>query len=418
MSTNIIVPALGESITEAVVAVLNKKVGDQVSKDEVIAELETDKVTVELYSPETGTIASLNVEKGQAVNIGHIIGTIDKGEAKTSSANPNTIPTQAPKTSDKTPTSSKPSIQDNKSSNERNPMPAAERFAAENNINLANVSGSGKGGQILKEDVINYKDPKEKDTFKPKGNEILSSAPLNKESNTGDDMVTRVKMSKLRQTIATRLKQAQETAAILTTFNEVDMHNVIELRNKYKENFEKRHGIKLGFMSFFAKATVTALKEFPAVNAEIDGTDLVYKNYYNIGVAVGTENGLVVPVVKNIDKMSLAEIEKQIAEYGKKAKENKLSIADLQNGTFTISNGGVYGSLLSTPILNPPQSGILGLHNIVQRPVAINNEVKIRPMMYIALSYDHRIIDGKEAVTFLVKIKQLIEDPQRLILDV
>lgn len=380
MLVEILTPTLGESISEATIAKLFKKIGESVKKDELIAEIETEKVMLEICSTSDGIISGFNFKEGDTIKTGNVICTID------------------PKGSISINIEKKIEVEEEKSADKsygREPSPAAKKTITENNLDESKISGSGKYGQILKEDLMNEK----------------CSNPSN------ETKIQRVKMSKLRQTIAKRLKDSQNTAAILTTFNEIDMHNVMSLRSQYKDKFEKKHAVKLGFMSFFTKAVVQALKEIPSVNAEIDGSDIIYKNYYDIGVAVGTEQGLVVPVVRNCDKLSLAEIEKEIGNLGKKAKDGKLSISDMQGGTFTISNGGVYGSLLSTPIINPPQSGILGLHNIVKRPVVVDDKIEIRPMMYIALSYDHRIIDGKEAVTFLVKIKELIEDPARLILD-
>jgi 2-oxoglutarate dehydrogenase E2 component (dihydrolipoamide succinyltransferase) len=385
MIKEVLVPALGESVSEATVLSLHKKVGEYVVKDEVIAELETDKVTLEVYSVVNGVVTELLVKTGQGVKVGDLVAKIDESAAKP------------------LPTTSNPAAESlskamNNTASGMPASPSAKKLAEEKSVPLADVEGTGKRGQVLREDVVSFS--------KQKVSIVATSV----------NQTERVKMSKLRQTIAKRLKDAQNTAAILTTFNEIDMLAVMNLRSQYKDAFEKKHGVKLGFMSLFAKAAVVALQEIPAINAEIQGDELVYKNFYNIGMAVGTPQGLVVPVVRNVENMSLAQIEKSISDYAVKAKDGKLALEDLQGGTFTISNGGVYGSLLSTPIINPPQSGILGLHNIVKRPVAIDDKVEIRPMMYVALSYDHRIVDGKEAVTFLVRIKQIIEDPSRLVL--
>ena len=398
MTIEIKVPALGESVSEAGIAKLYKKVGDTVKADELLVELETDKVTLEVNAPKSGTITSLSVKEGDNVKVGDLIATMQEGNVAVI-AKPSVA--EAPKKSE-------PKVESPKfeSSNNKNDhlSPAPQRIIAENNLNAATISGTGKDGRITKGDALGAISS---------GNSLA----LKPAANYGEKPVERVKMSKLRLKVAERLKESQNTAAILTTFNEVDMTSVMALRSEYKDAFEKKHGIKLGFMSFFVKAAITALKEIPAVNAEIDGTDIIYKNFYDIGVAVGSPQGLVVPVLREADRLNLAQIEGGIADLGKKARDGKLAIADLMGATFTISNGGVYGSLMSTPIINPPQSGILGMHKIQDRPMAINGEVKIRPMMYLALSYDHRIIDGKEAVTFLVRIKELLEDPRRLILD-
>lgn len=377
-------PELGESIESGTIGKIYKKAGEFVKKDELILEIETEKVVLEIVAPNDGVIAEFSVKQDDVIKKNDIICKLD------------------PKAKSEGSSSEKPV--ENKEVAGKSPAPSAQKIISENNLDSKNIQGSGKDGQILKNDAMNAIN---------KGNIAEQPSIFN-----GEKEIKRVKMSKLRQTIAKRLKDSQNTAAILTTFNEVDMHNVMELRSKYKDVFEKKHGAKLGFMSFFVKAAVQALYELPAVNAEIDGDEIVYKNYYDIGVAVGTENGLVVPVVQNCDKLSMSDIEKKIVEYGKKARDGKLSIAEMQGGTFTISNGGVYGSLLSTPIINPPQSGILGLHNIVKRPVVIDDQIVIRPMMYIALSYDHRIVDGKEAVTFLVRIKEFMENPARLLMEV
>ncbi|MCE3255883.1 MAG: dihydrolipoamide succinyltransferase [Rickettsiaceae bacterium] len=389
MTIEIKVPPLGESVSEAGIAKLYKKVGDSIKADELLVELETDKVTLEVNAPKSGTITELKVKEGDNVKVGDLIAVMQEGNV-TVSAKPATA--EAPKAEAKTETPS------NKSAHL---SPAPQRIISENNLDTSSITGTGKDGRITKGDALN-----------------AASAPqAARPAAPGEKPVERVKMSKLRLKVAERLKESQNTAAILTTFNEVDMTNIMALRNEYKDVFEKKHGIKLGFMSFFVKASIAALKEIPAVNAEIDGTDIVYKNFYDIGVAVGSPQGLVVPVLRDADQLGLAQIEGGIAELGKKARDGKLAIADLMGATFTISNGGVYGSLMSTPIINPPQSGILGMHKIQERPMVVNGEIKIRPMMYLALSYDHRIIDGKEAVTFLVRIKELLEDPRRLILD-
>jgi len=391
MTIEIKVPALGESVSEASIAKLHKKVGDAVKADELIVELETDKVTLEVNAPSNGVISALNVKEGDNVKVGDLIASMQEGGAFV----------KATPVAAATPQAAAPD-----QSNSQFPLsPAPKKLAAENNIDASKISGSGKDGRVTKGDVL----------------EAISSpevaAPAAVAASSDAKPTERVRMSKLRQKIAERLKESQNTAAILTTFNEVDMTAVMALRNEYKDAFEKKHGAKLGFMSFFVKACVTALKELPAVNAEIDGTDIIYKNFYDIGVAVGSPQGLVVPVLRDADKLNLAQVEKRIVELGTKARDGKLAIADLMGATFTISNGGVYGSLMSTPIINPPQSAILGMHKIQERPMVVAGEIKIRPMMYLALSYDHRIIDGKEAVTFLVRVKELLEDPRRLVLD-
>ena len=384
MTVKIVVPTLGESITEATVAKWLKQEGDFVSADEQLVELETDKVSLEVPAPVSGKLQEIVAKDGQNVEVGALLGNLAEGVSEE-------------KPSKKVDTGSKSTTATKSKKQSMPPSPSAEKILKENKIESNQVSGSGKRGQVLKADVI--------DTLANK------SAP-------GDQALEeRVPMTKLRQTIAKRLKDAQNTAAMLTTYNEVDMTVIMNLRKKYKDLFEKKHRIKLGFMGFFTAAVCNALKEIPAVNAEIDGTDIVYKKYCNIGVAVGTDKGLIVPVVRNADKMSIAEIELEIGNLGKKAREGNISVDDMIGGTFTISNGGVYGSLMSSPILNAPQSGILGMHKIQDRPVALNGELAIRPMMYLALSYDHRIVDGKEAVTFLVRIKENLEAPERLVLD-
>ncbi|WP_032139375.1 2-oxoglutarate dehydrogenase complex dihydrolipoyllysine-residue succinyltransferase [Rickettsia tamurae] len=400
MSVKIIVPSLGESVTEATIAKWYKKEGDSIKTDELLLEIETEKVTLEVNAPCNGTIGKISKTDGANVAVGEEIGEINEGAAaSTAGTNNESAKTQAVTQ----PTSEKPVEKPAVANNTL--APSVQKLVTENKLDPNNIKGTGRDGRITKGDVL------ETINTPP----TATSAPAISKSN--EERVQRVRMSRLRKTIAQRLKDSQNTAAILTTFNEIDMSKVIALRNQYKEEFEKKHAVKLGFMSFFVKATIKALKLIPSVNAEIDGDDLVYKNYYDIGVAVGTEQGLVVPVVRDADKMGFAEVEKAIGILAKKAREGKLSMADLSGGTFSISNGGVYGSLLSTPIINPPQSGILGLHKTEERAVVIDGKIEIRPMMYIALSYDHRIIDGKEGVSFLVKIKQLIENPEKLLLN-
>lgn len=396
MGVKIIVPSLGESVTEATIAKWYKKEGDAVKTDELLLEIETEKVTLEVNSPCNGTIGKITKADGANVGVGEEIGEINEGETVATNNNEAAKPQAAPQVAPEKP-AEKPAVVNN------NLAPSVQKLVTENKLDPNNIKGTGKDGRITKGDVL--------ETMNAPVPVTTSSA------KTNEERVQRVRMSRLRKTIAQRLKDSQNTAAILTTFNEIDMSKVIALRGKYKDEFEKKHGVKLGFMSFFVRATIEALKLIPSVNAEIDGDDLVYKNYYDIGVAVGTEQGLVVPVVRDADKMGFADIEKTIGGLAKKARDGKLSMGDLSGGTFSISNGGVYGSLLSTPIINPPQSGILGLHKTEERVVAIDGKIEIRPMMYIALSYDHRIIDGKEAVSFLVKIKELIESPEKLLLN-
>jgi len=430
MSEKILVPALGESITEATVSKWLKNEGEAVQADEPIVELETDKVNLEVPSPVSGILDSINSKDGSTVEVGAVLGSVsEKGnnssenveikKIKPTIAKDNIIKLDPQK---ETKEIKQPKIFDDKNDeplilnneikeikNNNNELkkdqtlsPAVRKMVSENNIDIESVKGSGKDGRVLKGDLINLMG--------------LNPPPSERKIKYGQE--ERIKMTRLRQTIAKRLKQAQENAALLTTFNEVDMTNIINMRKENQEDFQDRYGIKLGFMSFFVKACVVALKNYPAVNAEIEGDEIVYKNYYNVSFAVGTDKGLVVPVLKNADELSFADIEKNIKETSEKAKLGKLTIEDLQGGTFTISNGGVYGSMLSTPILNLPQSGVLGMHNIVDRPIAINGEIKIRPIMYLALSYDHRIIDGKESVSFLKMIKENLEDPRRLFLDI
>ncbi|WP_062209578.1 2-oxoglutarate dehydrogenase complex dihydrolipoyllysine-residue succinyltransferase [Aureimonas sp. AU12] len=439
MSTEVKVPTLGESVTEATIGQWFKKAGDRVEQDETIAELETDKVTVEVPAPAAGILEEIVVKEGETVAVGALIAVIGAGDG---SAPAPKAPTEKPVASGagqqaaasgategygnasggpaaaSSGSDTSLPIPSGTGSNDMPAAPAAQKLMTEKGLQAGDVDGSGKRGQVLKGDVLEAiarGAPSGTPASAPAAK--APAAPRVPSSQSDEAREERVKMTRLRQTIARRLKDAQDTAAMLTTFNEVDMTAVMELRKKYKDLFEKKHGVKLGFMGFFTKAVCHALKEIPAVNAEIDGTDLIYKNYAHIGVAVGTEKGLVVPVVRDADQMTIAEIEKDIGRLGLLARDGKLGVSDMQGGTFTISNGGVYGSLMSTPILNAPQSGILGMHKIQDRPVAIGGKVEIRPMMYLALSYDHRIVDGKEAVTFLVRVKDSLEDPERLVLD-
>ena len=433
MSEKILVPVLGESITEATVSKWLKSEGDSVEADEPIVELETDKVNLEVPSPISGTLAEINSKDGSVVEVGSILGSVSENGIKskkdkeiqkikplikenennivnleTQKKEPEVFESEEEKTKeeDEQPLVLTDEIQEKskikKQKTDQNFSPAVRKIIAENKIDLETVKGTGKDGRILKGDLINLMG--------------VNPPPSDRKIKYGQE--ERIKMTRLRQTIAKRLKQAQENAALLTTFNEVDMTNIMEMRKDNQEDFKNRYGIKLGLMSFFVKACVVALKNFPAVNAEIEGDEIIYKNYYNISFAVGTDKGLVVPVLKDADELSFADIEKNIKEISEKAKNGKLTIEDLQGGTFTISNGGVYGSMLSTPILNLPQSGVLGMHNIVDRPIVVDGDIKIRPVMYLALSYDHRIIDGKESVSFLKMIKESLEDPRRLFLDI
>jgi 2-oxoglutarate dehydrogenase E2 component (dihydrolipoamide succinyltransferase) len=430
MSEKIVVPVLGESITEATVSKWLKSEGESVEADEPIVELETDKVNLEVPSPVSGVLSEINSKDGAVVEVGALLGSVSEngsGAVKkeiikkiepTVSEN-NVVNLEVPKKepkifdegSEEKNSVEEPLILTNEVKEEikvetkeenQTLSPAVRKIVVENKIDIQSVKGSGKDGRILKGDLIS----------------LMGAQPQPSERKIQYGPEEKIRMTRLRQTIAKRLKQAQENAALLTTFNEVDMSSVMEMRKENQEDFQSRYGIKLGFMSFFVKACIVALKSFPAVNAEIDGEDIIYKNYYNISFAVGTEKGLVVPVLKNADELSFADIEKNIKEISEKARDGKLTIEDLQGGTFTISNGGVYGSMLSTPILNLPQSGVLGMHNIVERPVVVDGEIKIRPIMYLALSYDHRIIDGKESVSFLKMIKENLEDPRRLFLDI
>ncbi|CAA7612222.1 2-oxoglutarate dehydrogenase complex dihydrolipoyllysine-residue succinyltransferase [Magnetospirillum sp. UT-4] len=397
MTTKITVPSLGESITEATVAKWLKNVGDAVKADEPIVELETDKVTAEVPAPAAGVLAEILVAAGETVGIGTELGVIGAGTGAAAAPKAEAKPAAAAPAPAPAPAAAAPAA-----------MPSAKKVAADAGIDTAALAGTGKGGRVTKGDVLEAIA-----TPAPKPAPAAPSGPRPKAM-----LEERVRMTRLRKRIAERLKEAQNTAAMLTTFNEVDMTALFAVRNQYKDNFEKKHGAKLGFMSFFVKACISGLKDWPAVNAEIDGDDIVYKNYYDIGVAVGTPSGLVVPVLKGADQMSFADVEKTIGELGKRARDGKLSMDELTGGTFTISNGGVYGSLMSTPILNPPQSAILGMHKVQPRPMVMpDGKIEARPMMYLALSYDHRIIDGREAVSFLVRVKECIEDPQRILLE-
>ena len=432
MAEKITVPTLGESVTEATVSKWLKSQGEKVTVDEPLVELETDKVNVEVPSPTNGTLGSIAVKEGETVNVGSLLGTVNDTSTKEDKTEQ--------EVSNYTPPSTKKKIKQTKISKEKIPLskkikhnepelkleveeplildqvheekilkkspaqvsPAARKMADEIKVDLSSVKGSGKNGVILKEDIMS----------------LMGSKPAPAERKIKYGPEERVKMTRLRLTIAKRLKEAQENAAMLTTFNEVDMSEVMAMRNQHKEEFQRNYGVKLGFMSFFVKACVIGLKNYPSINAEIQGEEIVYKNYYNISIAVGTERGLVVPVLRETDEMSFADIEKNIGDLGQKARDGKITIEDLQGGTFTITNGGIYGSMLSTPILNPPQSAVLGMHNIVQRPVVVDDKIEARPVMYLALSYDHRIIDGKEAVSFLKIIKESLEQPQRLFLNI
>ena len=443
MSEKITVPTLGESVTEATVSKWLKSQGEKVVVDEPIVELETDKVNVEVPAPSNGFLGTIDVKEGETVNVGSILGTINDSLKNNDTIEPKEVKSYSPpkkqpklfeekksvaqkkktikpKVTEQILTLDTEKVEDEplileeiheekkilkqplKIKKETKVSPAARKMANEAKIDLDQVRGSGKNGIILKEDIM----------------ELMGSKPSPSERKIKHGPEERVKMTRLRLTIAKRLKEAQENAAMLTTFNEVDMSEVISMRNEYKEEFHKNYGVKLGFMSFFVKACVIGLKNFPAINSEIQGEEIVYKNYYNISIAVGTDRGLVVPVLRETDEMSFADIEKNIAELGSKARDGKITIEDLQGGTFTITNGGIYGSMLSTPILNPPQSAVLGMHNIVQRPVVVNETVEVRPIMYLALSYDHRIVDGKEAVSFLKIVKECLEQPKRLFLNI
>src|SRR6202045_579255 len=422
--TEIRVPTLGESVTEATIGRWFKKAGDSVAVDEPLVELETDKVTIEVPAPSAGTLGEITAKDGETVAVGALLGQINEGTAgaapKPAAApapNPPPAPAKAAPPSPSAAAAPAPAPAAAKAAAADAPLaPSVRKISAESGIDAATVPGSGKDGRVTKGDMLAAI---EKAASAPTPINQPAAAVQVRAPSPADDAAReeRVKMTRLRQTIARRLKDVQNTAAMLTTFNEVDMSHIMAMRAQYKDVFEKKHASKLGFMGFFTKACVKALKDIPAANAEIDGTDLIYKNYYHIGVAVGTDKGLVVPVVRDCDQKSIAEIEKSIADYGRRARDGQLKIDEMQGGTFTITNGGIYGSLMSTPILNAPQSGILGMHKIQDRPVAIGGKVEIRPMMYLALSYDHRVIDGKEAVTFLVRVKESLEDPARLVLD-
>ncbi len=441
MSEKITVPTLGESVTEATVSKWLKSQGEKVSADEPLVELETDKVNVEVPAPSSGILGNIKVKEGETVNVGSLLGTIDNASSRKDTISkeenkynppkkereentPKIFDEQILKSKKKSNKIKKTStnfeeeeplilneetlildqVHEEKSSQnlKKQVSPAARKLANEAKVDLSTIEGSGKNGVILKEDIMN----------------LMGSRPAPSERKIKHGPEERVKMTRLRLTIAKRLKEAQENAAMLTTFNEIDMTEVISMRSQYKEEFQKKYGVKLGFMSFFVKACVIGLKNYPAINAEIQGEEIIYKNYYNISIAVGTDRGLVVPVIRETDEMSFADIEKNIGVMGQKARDGKITIEDLQGGTFTITNGGIYGSMLSTPILNPPQSAVLGMHNIIQRPVVVDGKVEIRPIMYLALSYDHRIIDGKEAVSFLKIIKESLEQPKRLFLNI
>lgn len=402
MATEILVPTLGESVTEATVAKWFKTEGEAVSQDEPIVELETDKVTLEVNASTAGTLSEITAKEGDNVEVGALLGTIGDGAPTKKAAAPAAEPAPAPAAAEP----AAPAAADDSAKL----SPAVRKLIEENGLDAGQITGTGKDGRLTKGDVLQH--------MKDAPAAAAAPAPAPSAPRAEDPREERVKMTRLRQRIAERLKEAQNTAAMLTTFNEIDMTNVMAARKRFQGDFEKRHGCRLGFMSFFVKACVVALKELPAVNAEIDGDELIYKNYYDIGVAVGTEQGLVVPVLRDADKRSFADVEKGISDLGLRARDGKLGMDELTGGTFTITNGGVYGSLMSTPILNPPQSGILGMHKIDRRPVAVGDSIEIRPMMYVALSYDHRIIDGREAVTFLVRVKECIEDPERILLAV
>src|SRR5579862_311509 len=410
------VPTLGESVTEATIGKWFKKPGEAVAVDEPLVELETDKVTIEVPAPAAGVLSDISAKDGDTVAVGALLGQIKEGAGAAPAAKSSAAPAAAPSPA-KPPAAPAPAAPASKPAAADTPLaPSVRRIAAETGTDPATVSGTGKDGRVTKGDMLAAI---ERAAAQPTPVAQPAAAVQVRAPSPADDAAReeRVKMTRLRQTIARRLKDAQNTAAMLTTFNEVDMGHVMALRAQYRDLFEKKHGVKLGFMGFFVKACVQALKEIPAVNAEIDGADIIYKNYYHLGIAVGTERGLVVPVVRDCDQKSLAEIEKSIADFGRRARDGALKIEELQGGTFTITNGGIYGSLMSTPILNAPQSGILGMHKIQERPMAVAGKIEVRPMMYLALSYDHRIVDGREAVTFLVRVKECLEDPARLVLD-
>jgi len=410
MTVEIKVPAMGESVTEATISKWFKKEGDAVKRDEPLLELETDKVTVEVPSPADGAIESISVQAGTTVQVGALLGAIAEGKGGAAPA-PKAPAAAAPKAEAPKPAAAAPAPAPAAPKTDVPAMPSAKRISEESGVPLSSVAGTGKDGRITKGDMLEALASR---TSAPQA----AAAPVPAGTRANQVREEKVPMTRLRKTIALRLKESQNTAAQLTTFNEVDMTAVMGLRASYKDVFEKKHGVKLGFMGFFTKAVVAALKELPNVNAEIEGDNIIYKNYFDIGIAVSTERGLVVPVVRDADNLSLAGIEKAITDFGARARDNKLKLEELQGGTFSITNGGVFGSLMSTPILNSPQSGILGMHKIQPRPMAIGDKIEIRPMMYLALSYDHRIVDGREAVTFLVKVKENLEDPQRMLLDI
>ncbi|MGA8771337.1 MAG: 2-oxoglutarate dehydrogenase complex dihydrolipoyllysine-residue succinyltransferase [Rhodomicrobium sp.] len=428
MAIEIVVPTLGESVTEATVGKWFKKAGDAVKADEALAELETDKVTLEVNAPAAGVISEIVVKEGETVGVGAILGSIAEGQAAAAAAKqaekpiqvkPAAAPQPVQASSTPEPRASAPQPAPSRT-NAETMAPSVRRIAEESGIDPATVTGSGKEGRVTKGDMLAIIEGGASSSSPISFAKVQAppaQAPRAPYAPPAEAREERVRMTKLRQTIARRLKEAQNTAAMLTTFNEVDMTTIMDVRKRYKDLFEKKHGVKLGFMGFFVKACIHALHDIPSVNAEIDGEDIVYKNYYHIGIAVGTERGLVVPVVRDADKKSIAAIEKEIAGFGKRARDGKLGLEEMQGGTFTISNGGVYGSLMSTPILNAPQSGILGMHKTQERPMVMGGKIEIKPMMYLALSYDHRLVDGREAVTFLVRVKEALEDPQRLILD-
>lgn len=428
MTTEIKVPALGESISEATVASWLKKPGDAVQMDETLVELETDKVTLEVNAPVAGVLGNVSAAEGDTVEMGDLLGVIEEGATAAPSASAPSKKEAAPKAAPASALPSAPAPAPQASAHDKL-APSVAKLASEQNINVAQVQGTGKDGRVLKADLLAFsaRGSSRSNSAKKPGSaapqialDLSSVTPAPQRENSPQDAPReeRVKMTRLRKTIASRLKEAQNTAAMLTTFNEVDMTNVMAARKQYQDHFVKKHGVKLGFMSFFVKAALVALKEIPAVNAEIDGDELVYKNHYDVGVAVSTPNGLVVPVVRDADQLSFSDVEKTIGDLGKRGRDGKLSMQELIGGTFTITNGGTFGSLMSTPILNPPQSGILGMHKIQERPMVVNGDVKVRPMMYLALSYDHRIIDGREAVTFLVRVKECIENPERILFDI
>jgi len=411
------VPTLGESVTEATIGKWFKHPGDAVAVDEPLVELETDKVTIEVPAPAAGVLSEISAKDGETVAVGAVLGQIKDGAGAAKTATPAAKPAAAPPATAAAKPAAAPAAAKPAASVSDAPLaPSVRRLSSESGLDASTVPGTGKDGRVTKGDMLAAI---ERAAAAPTPVAATAAAVQVRAPSPADDAAReeRVRMTRLRQTIARRLKEAQNTAAMLTTFNEVDMGHVMALRTQYRDLFEKKHGVKLGFMGFFVKACVQALKDIPAVNAEIDGTDIIYKNYYHIGIAVGTERGLVVPVVRDCDQKSLAEIEKTIADFGRRARDGALKIDELQGGTFSITNGGIYGSLMSTPILNAPQSGILGMHKIQDRPMAVGGKVEVRPMMYLALSYDHRIVDGREAVTFLVRVKELLEEPSRLVLD-